>query len=138
MGRAASPAWSPDGGQIAFIASPASVGSEGQSRTGKPWNLYVMDSQQLQPRRVVSNIHYATSVSWSPDGTHLAFGGGLDGHDQGVHLVDLSTNKVTRVTSVGGQDVTWAPDGRKLVMMVEHKADTALGLANTVTVIDLP
>jgi hypothetical protein len=56
LGRAASPAWSPDGKQIAFLASPASVGTEGTARQDKPWNLYVMDSVKLQPRRLVTGI----------------------------------------------------------------------------------
>jgi Tol biopolymer transport system component len=58
------PAWSPDGKQIAFAASPA-----GGSNGGP---IEVVDALGHDAPRVLGDV-FAGAVSWSPDGTQIAY-----------------------------------------------------------------
>ena len=62
LGRADLPSWSPDGTQIAFFASPESVGRSGQDRLLPPWDLYLMDAHKTK----------AAYGDWAGDWTECA------------------------------------------------------------------
>lgn len=72
-GRADLPAVRPDGEQVAFFASPQSVGIDGMARLDEHWNLYLMAPGGDQPEEVLADIDEPTSLAWSPDGAWLAF-----------------------------------------------------------------
>ena len=57
-----SPAWSPDGSTIAF------VGMDAEFRSG----LFVVDAAGGQARKVI-DLDGSTPLSWSPDGTRIAY-----------------------------------------------------------------
>jgi tetratricopeptide (TPR) repeat protein len=65
--------------------------------------------QQLakKARRVVSDGFCPT---WSPDGTELAYAGGILGFT-GIEVLDLASGK-TRLLTVPGLNPAWSPDGR--------------------------
>ena len=63
-GRAGLPAWSPDGQTIAFLASPQSMGVDGFARLDQPWNLYLMDPEEQQPRKVLADIKGPGGLAW--------------------------------------------------------------------------
>lgn len=116
-GRADWPAWSPDGKQIAFFASPRSVGVEGMDRAFLPWNLYLMDPEEQQPRKVLDGITDPVGLRWSPDSTWLAFSGELGG--EGTWVFQPTSGRLVRVAEdqIGP---AWSPDGTRLVGLVEH------------------
>ncbi len=58
----ASPAWSPDGGKIAFASD----------RDG-PLDLYVMNADGSGITRLTSNVGFAGAPAWAPDGARIAF-----------------------------------------------------------------
>ncbi len=58
----ASPAWSPDGGKIAFASD----------RDG-PLDLYVMNADGSGITRLTSNVGFAGAPAWAPDGERIAF-----------------------------------------------------------------
>ena len=63
-----SPAWSPDGRQIAFTSD----------RTAERWRfpadqVWVIDADGSHPRRLTSEALGAAAPSWSPDGHQIAF-----------------------------------------------------------------
>jgi Tol biopolymer transport system component len=90
------PAWSPDGKQIAFTST----------RGGHP-QIYVMDANGKNLRRVSQGNAADFSPTWSPDGNWIAFasyrGGATD-----IYMMDLNGANVTRLTKTGGDHPTWS------------------------------
>ena len=58
--QAAYPRWSPDSQKIAFASR----------RSGHP-EVYIVDIAERMPRRVVTNLPYMSTPSWSHDGRWL-------------------------------------------------------------------
>jgi TolB protein len=107
---ASGPAFSPDGRQIAFAASPG-----GLSR------IYVERTIGGQPRRLTTGRTKEQSPAWSPDGRRIAFTAAVgNGTDVLVVGVDGSgRRRVTRTRDAAAPG--WSPDGR-LLAYVEHGA----------------
>ncbi len=101
LGIDVSPAFSPDGGRIAFV-SERSGGAQ----------IYVAGADGSAPRRVTFQGSYNTDPAWSPDGKTLAFVG-RDGNFD-VFTVEVDTGRTTRLTQGAGdnEDPSWSPDGR--------------------------
>jgi dipeptidyl aminopeptidase/acylaminoacyl peptidase len=95
-----SPAFSPDGGTIAFIR-----------RYGEAENSLCMIDADGSNFRVVIRDAHAAELSWSPDGGTIAFYSERDG---GIHLVDADGGKerpLWQRTSGPNQDSpSWSPD----------------------------
>ncbi|MDP2654806.1 MAG: DPP IV N-terminal domain-containing protein [Candidatus Omnitrophota bacterium] len=66
-GRDYSPAFSPDGSRIAFVTGLA--GADGKENL----EIYVMDSDGKNEKRVTTNLGIDRHVGWSPDGRFLVF-----------------------------------------------------------------
>ena len=62
-----SPAFSPDGSLIAFVCGQVELGDEENSE------IYIMDKNGGDRRRVVGNLGTGRYVSWSPDGNFLIY-----------------------------------------------------------------
>ena len=115
LGNAGWPAWSPDGGTIAFFASPAAMGVGNQfSRLDAPWNLYLMDPDVQLPRKVLGKVVDAYGLEWSPDGKWLAFAGKIGG-PEGAWLHALSTGRLVQISADRVFPQGWSPDGKRIV-----------------------
>ncbi|MDG5806382.1 amidohydrolase family protein [Streptomyces ossamyceticus] len=127
------PTYSPDGSLVAFCAyrdggfhlwTMRPDGSGLRQRTDGPWD--------------------DRGPAWSPDGTRIAFGserGGdpVTGSPYRIHVLDLATGDITRVTGLPGQDgplqdgawedfdPTWSPDGRRLLFVRARVVTSAAG-----------
>ena len=64
----------------------------------------------------------ASSPRWSPDGKQIAFVGHITGKNWHVHLVSAQGGPAEQLTptELGGGDVTWTPDGRKLAFRSDY------------------
>lgn len=111
-GRAANngfPHFSPDGRQIVF-------------RSGRDGNheIYLMNADGSNPRRLTDNAATDTMPSFSPDGRQVAFSSNRDG-DFEIYNLDISTDgkpgKLRRITNRPGFDMHpfYSPDGKWLV-----------------------
>jgi Tol biopolymer transport system component len=102
------PAWSPDGGRIAFVSD----------RGGAP-ELWVMGADGSAPRAVSRETAGCSWLRWSPDGKRIAFvreKSHADLQPRGdIYAVALATGKVSPLTTDGlsGQPA-WSPDGKQL------------------------
>jgi hypothetical protein len=76
IGMADEPAWSPDGQKIAFMAASLKVMDyEGISRARVPFNMYLMNSETLEPVKVLENIASPNLLKWSPESDWLLLDG---------------------------------------------------------------
>lgn len=113
------PSWSPDGSQIAFLASSDS-GWDAVRNT----RLVVMAAGGSGRRLVDTGTPSAVlhPPQWSPDGMHLAFvGTGKDMFELTVGTVDadgVNSRRLGRAAS----GPAWSPDGTRLAFVTTDKA----------------
>jgi Tol biopolymer transport system component/predicted Ser/Thr protein kinase len=104
------PRWSPDGKQIAFIAS----------QFGKPWKVFVISAQGGTPEELLPNDKAEGDPGWSADGTRIVFSSGLPstGEKSDLRIIDLKTRQVTVIP--GSERMfspRWSPDNRYLAAL---------------------
>jgi len=104
-----SPAWSPDGDQIAYVAM------EGQGRNIKP--IIYVQTLATGKRQLLANFKGSNSApAWSPDGNKLAIAMTRDGNSQ-IYLINANGSGVARWTTSNGIDTepNWSPDGKWVI-----------------------
>jgi Tol biopolymer transport system component len=96
------PTWSPTGERIAFLGSDDA--------------LYLIDAHGRHRRRLAGR--FGTHLSWSPDGSTLAFEirGVSPNLNADIGTVDLETGKRRTLTHDPGDEFSpaWSPDGREI------------------------
>ncbi len=100
-----SPAWSPDSRRLAYVSFEGNVSS-----------IYVQTLRTGNRVKVSSRPGINGSPAFSPDGRRLVLTlGGTDGNLD-IHVLDLATRKLTRLTSNLAIDTegTWSPDGSEI------------------------
>jgi TolB protein len=139
-GTTSQPAWSPDGSKIAFATSRDGsdmeiyvadwngnvspvwnprTGSEiafTSDRNGSP-QIYIMDSDGTNVRRLIDEGGHAVNAAWSADGQFIAFAWQKSKNSSfDIYVHNLATGRNTQITSNAGDNEkpTWAPDGRHL------------------------
>jgi TolB protein len=103
---ATDPAWSPDGSQIAYVASDG----------GAP-QLFVAARDGSNAGQVITLGGTRTGgVRWSPDGRQLVFFSDTNGNFE-IYTVNADGSNFIRVTTYPGDDVdpSWSPDGTRIV-----------------------
>jgi TolB protein len=100
-----SPAWSPDGRRLAYVSF------EGHKST-----VFVQTVRTGNRIKVSSRTGINGAPAFSPDGRNLVLTlGGADGNLD-IHVMDLSTKDVTRLTTSRAIDTegSWSPDGKQI------------------------
>jgi Tol biopolymer transport system component len=96
----ATPAWSPNGRQIAFEDG---IG-------GLLISVYVVNADGSGQRRLARN---GRAPAWSPDGRTIAFIS-----DSKIYLMNADGSEHRQLTKPpGGRSLAWSPDGRKLAFL---------------------
>ena len=96
--------YSPDGTKLAFDAT----------RDGNT-EIYVMDADGGNQRRLTDDPSEDWGQAWSPDGNWIAFGSGRSG-DGEIYVMAADGSRVRRLTQSPGDDAapSWSPDGTRL------------------------
>jgi Tol biopolymer transport system component len=101
------PAWSPDGIAIAFIGpGPVRVG-----------DLYLMDADGSDVRRLTTTRLEEGQPAWSPDGTRIAFA-----RDGALWVMDADGTDQTLLLETADEQgyassPTWSPDGTRIAFV---------------------
>jgi hypothetical protein len=135
-GRATGPAWSPDGSLIAFWASPASIGVADFARLDQPDNLYLVAPGENDPVEHVRNFYHPGNPAWSPDGSMLVLSGQM-GEDEGTWLYEPATNQLVPIAKTAFGDLSWAPDGERIVGIVGRLDIATSGFTSTVVIVEV-
>jgi TolB protein len=115
-----SPSWSPSGGNVAFLSD----------RSGTP-QLYVMDRDGGNVRRLTFTGAYNASPAWSPRGDLIAFSTRMGAEFQLATITpDGRDGRLITKDATSYEDARWGADGRHLVC-------TARGRDETVSVVDI-
>jgi TolB protein len=105
-----SPAWSPDGKQIAYVSFESGNSS-----------IYIQELATGNRERLTNFPGINSGPAWSPDGTRMAMVLSKDGNPD-IYVMDLRTRQLTKVTSHFAVDTepSWMPDGRSLIYTSEQ------------------
>jgi tricorn protease len=106
-----SPAWSPDGQQVAYF-----------SDEGGEYALRIAGQDgKVPPRTIELTGHgFYSQLAWSPDGKKLSYGD----NSQTLYWLDVATGKSTRIdghryyTPQGLPDHAWSPDSKWIAYVV--------------------
>ncbi|HEX7023326.1 MAG TPA: PDZ domain-containing protein, partial [Gemmatimonadales bacterium] len=107
-----SPAWSPDGKQVAWL-----------SDEGGEYRLHLGPQDGKGAHRVIplQGAGFYSELEWSPDGKRIAY---LD-NSQSIYVLDVASGRSTRVagnriyTPIGLIGYAWSPDSRWLAYTVQ-------------------
>jgi TolB protein len=110
------PDWSPDDSKIAHIEFPPGTSSQ----------VFEMDTTGSQTLRLTSSRFTDQSPRYSPDGLRIAFSR-QDGAGVQVWIMNSDGTFERRLTSQGGHEPAWSPDGSELVFVRENTSDNSSG-----------
>ena len=105
------PAWSPDGSMIAFDTD----------RDGD-WNIYVMNADGTNVRRVTSSRFRDRAPSWSPAGTSLVFQSNRNG-SLDLYSIEVNTGFVIQLTDIpdDATEPSVSPDGSNVAFIASDR-----------------
>jgi Tol biopolymer transport system component len=98
------PAWSPNGGQLAFVE----LGDSGN-------DIYVMNVDGSGLANLTATDSYEGYPSWSPDGTQIAYTASRAGGSNNVYIMDFDGSNQRLLTP--GISPAWSPDGTRIAFI---------------------
>ena len=122
--RIASPRFSPDGKQIAFLTVRSDFVHDRYDAT-----LRVIAAAGGEPRTLVSGIRELQMPRWSPDGRTLAFLGGVGTRKAQIYTVAAAGGTATELGDApnGVEQYAWSPDGRTIAYVTPDDSPLSAG-----------
>ncbi len=104
------PAWSPDGTKIAFLRERPFTSPDGS--TGTQPDLWVMNADGSEKRRITDDPAFENGITWTPDGTKIAFE--KDADIWTIAPDGSEPRNLTDTPDAGEENPDFSPDGEKL------------------------
>jgi len=106
--------FSPDGEKMVFVSK-----ANGEDAL----NFYSLKKRKIYDRKKFG-LSSIISPAWSPDGHRIAFSA-LSQASRDLFLYDFDTDSLTRLTNdlYDDKDVSWYPDGKRLIFSSDRKHD---------------
>ena len=104
--------WSPDGKQIVFQSN-----RDGSPEGWDGYDLYVMDANGSNVRRLTREHGFDAAPAWSPDGRTIAFMSSRDDKSRSeIYVMTVDGSKAWRLTHDKRQAgrPAWSPDGERI------------------------
>jgi hypothetical protein len=138
--NARSPAFSPDGSQLALFVSEGAKGRDGEARLTVPWEVLLIPVDGDPVKSLVAGFSDPRDLAWSPDGSWLVLSDtSLNGTStvalikvRDAKVVPLALSRTDRITAL-----SWAPDGLRLVGLAEEPLNADAESTSIPVIIDL-
>jgi WD40 repeat protein len=116
LGADSGPSWSPDGTQIAFVSD-----RDGNSE------IYLMQSDGTDVRRLTNDSAIDEEPTWSPDGTRIAFVSDRTGNLD-IFTVNGDGGGLIRLTRDQASDSApaWSPDGTRIAFVSDRDGNSEI------------
>ena len=117
------PTWSHDGRRIAFTSLRDELDPNNCRAAGCNWEIYVMNADGSGETRLTNSPGSDSGLSWSPDGTRIAFTTSRDGNSE-IYTMNADGNGLVRLTNDPSDDASpqWSPAGDEISF--ERGSDT--------------
>jgi TolB protein len=112
--------------KIAFVSNRDSGGK------GVTKELYIMDYDGYNPRRVTVNNSINLMPAWSPDGRLLAYTSFRKPASPDLYVASVFEGKNANITNGSGQvsSAAFSPDGKRLAYAISRSGNTDIWVAN--------
>lgn len=118
-----SPAISPDGKRILFLTARHDPNPRFPDLK---YEIYLMDIDGENQRRLTETEAAEDHPAWSPDGTKISFDADYDGDGfNEIYQMDIESGEVTRLTfnAANDQFADWSPDGRGIAFSSDRNGN---------------
>lgn len=116
-----SPSWSPDGAHVVFY-----------SEEGGNADIFVMDADGSNRKRLTQGPADDGYPAWSPDGTRISFDSDRDGNYE-IYVMNADGSQIVRLTKNPARDVSaaWSSDGSKIAFMSDRSGGFDIYIMNS-------